>query len=85
EVDHLLNAIDAVNGQHCQDAKVQDEDRPIESIELIKRADVQGGLIDDVTEAGRVCADIAGERTNAVRARLGAETTGKRTGDHGKH
>src|SRR6266404_9691714 len=53
EVDYLLDAIDAINGQDRKSTRLQDENGPIESIELIERTDVRGGLIDDVTEAGR--------------------------------
>src|SRR5436853_4938364 len=58
EFDHLLDAIDAIDREHCENAKVNDQHRPIESVELVKRTDVRRGLVVKVAVRRHVGADV---------------------------
>ena len=40
EGDHLLDAIAAVDGEHRQDAEIENQNRPVKAIEAIGSADV---------------------------------------------
>ena len=46
EVDHLLDAIRAVDCERGENGEIKDQDEPVKRIELVKRADVAPRLID---------------------------------------
>ena len=50
EVDDLLDAIGAVDGQRSENREIDDQDDPVEGIELVKRADISPGFVDSVVE-----------------------------------
>ena len=65
EVDHLLDAIAAVDRQRRQDQEINDQNDPVEAVELVERTDVAPGFIDSVVEVPfedrlRVVADRVG-------------------------
>ena len=62
ELDHLLDAIDAIDRQHRKNAEINDQHGPIERVELVKGADVRRGLVIRVTVTRHVIADISVER-----------------------
>ena len=50
EVDDLLDAIGAIDRKRSENREVDDQDDPVEGIELIKRTDVSPGFIDEVVK-----------------------------------
>src|SRR5712671_2375889 len=66
EFDHLLDAIDAIDREHRENAEVNDQHSPIESVELVKRTDVRRGLIHRVAVTRHVGAEIAVQRRRAI-------------------
>jgi hypothetical protein len=47
KLDHLLNAIDTVDSQNGKNAEVDNQDGPVKSIDVVKRADVIYGSLTD--------------------------------------
>ena len=52
EIGDLLDAINSIDRQNSQDREVNDQNGPIEAIELIQRADVFNGLVIPIAIAG---------------------------------
>src|SRR5689334_7116014 len=50
EVDDLLDAVRAVDGEGTENREVDEQDDPIEGVELVKQADVAPGFVDQVVE-----------------------------------
>jgi hypothetical protein len=50
EVDDLLDAVSAVNRQRRENREVDDQNCPVEGVELIKRADVAPRFVDAIVE-----------------------------------
>src|SRR5689334_22301920 len=50
EVDDLLDAVRAVNGERAENGEIDEQDDPVERVELVKRADISPGFIDEIVE-----------------------------------
>src|SRR5215207_7254075 len=50
EIDDLLDAISAVDGQRAEDGEIDEQDDPVEGVELIEWTDISPGFVDDVVE-----------------------------------
>src|ERR1044072_4662176 len=50
EVDDLLDAVRAIDGERAEDGEIKEQGDPVEGIELVKRADVSPGFIDEIVE-----------------------------------
>src|SRR5260370_8987367 len=59
ELDYLLDAGCAIDGQRGEDGEVNNQNRPIQHVELVERADIPVGLVDRLTKLGKVSAKIA--------------------------
>src|SRR6266849_4688723 len=62
ELDDLLDAIRAIDREDDQDAEINNQHSPVESVELIQRTDVGHSFVNGVAEAWNVHAKISGER-----------------------
>ena len=45
EIDHLLDAIGAVDREDSQDGEIEEKDYPIEGVQFVKWTDVSPGLV----------------------------------------
>src|ERR1043166_2296642 len=50
EVDHLLDAIRAVHGERAENGEVNDQNDPIERVELVQRADISPRFVNEIVE-----------------------------------
>src|ERR1044072_7107975 len=50
EVDDLLDAVRAVDGERAEDCEIKEQDDQVEGVELVERADVSPGFIDEIVE-----------------------------------
>src|SRR5882724_2584544 len=80
EFDHLLDAIDAIDREHRENAEINDQHSPIESVELVKRTDVpsrrlvqrisiargKAVLVERITVTRNVGAEISFHRRRAI-------------------
>src|SRR6185369_2074580 len=53
EVDDLFDAIATINRQHAEDCEIENQDSPVEGVELIERTDIAPGLIRHILEVAR--------------------------------
>src|SRR5713226_4904354 len=59
ELDDLLNAIRAIDREDGQDAEINNQHGPVESVELVQRTDVGHSFVNRVAEAWNVRAKIS--------------------------
>src|SRR5215217_221835 len=50
EIDDLLDAITAVDGQRPEDGEINQQNDPVEGVELIEWTDISPGFVDHVVE-----------------------------------
>src|SRR5207302_9496829 len=70
ELDDQLDAIQAIDREHSENAEINYQHRPIKRIQLIKRTDVRRGLVVEFTEgvAGNIYTKISCKRDRAEPA-----------------
>src|SRR6185436_963869 len=50
EIDDLFETISAVDGERPENREIDDQDDPVEGVELVERADIAPGFIDEIVE-----------------------------------
>src|SRR5215510_4753201 len=67
EFRYLLNTIHSIDRQDSQNAEIDNQDRPIKRIELIKRANIRKRFVIPFTHPGRIDAQVSRDRMSDYR------------------